>query len=95
MIYKTVCAISYKGDRVRPGTEVDLTAEEAANYGTSVVVVDEPIPEPTPEPEKAIDDMTAAELKDKAAAMGLATNGSKADLLERIKLAEGTVTSDE
>ncbi len=87
MQYRTTCAISFKGDRVRPGTIVEMDAATAANYAGSVVPVDTtPAPDPAPEEEKELAEMTAAELKEKAAALGLSTSGSKADLLERITL---------
>jgi hypothetical protein len=87
MKYVTTCTISFKGDRVRPGTLLEMDAATAANLGTDVRQVDEtPAPEPAPEEEKALEEITAAELKEKAAALGLSTSGSKADLLERIVL---------
>lgn len=87
MKYRTNCAISFKGDRVRPGTILEMDPKEATNYGTSVAPFEEtPAPLPAPEEEKAIDEMTVAELKEKAAALGLSTSGSKADLIERITL---------
>lgn len=87
MKYKTTCAISFNGDRVRPGTVLEMDQETAANYAGSVVPVDPtPAPEPAPEEEKAIEEMTVAELKKKAAMLGLEIGGSKADLIERITL---------
>lgn len=86
MQYKTKCAISFKGDRVRPGTVLEIDPVTAANYGSSLVPL-EPEPAPAPvEVEKSLEEMTSAELKDKAAALGLSTSGSKADVYERIKL---------
>lgn len=86
MLYTTTCAISYKGDRVRKGVVLDLTAEEAANLGSDVVLVEAPAPEPEAEPEKALEDMTSSELKELASSLGLSASGTKADLYERIKL---------
>jgi hypothetical protein len=86
MKYKTTCAISFKGDRVRQGTILEMEPAVAAAYATSVTPFEtEPAPQPVEE-EKAIEDMTVAELKVKAGELGLATSGSKADLIERITL---------
>lgn len=88
MQYVTNCAVIFKGDRVGKGVIVDMQAEEAAAYGDQLSPVGAtPTVEVANEPEKALDEMSAAELKEKAAALGLKTTGSKADLLDRISLA--------
>ena len=86
MLYKTTCALIHLGEKVGIGTELDIDAETAKNFGDHVEPVGAPEPEPEPEPEKAISEMNATELKAKAEELGLATTGSKADLLERIAL---------
>lgn len=86
MLYIANCAISYKGVRFNKGAQIELTTEEATNYGASVSLVVEDAPQPEPEPEKALEDMTAGELKELAASLELSTSGTKADLYERIKL---------
>jgi len=65
-----------------------MSETDATRYGDDLIalrdvaVVDEQVVE-----EIAIEDMSLAQLKDAAKAMGLSTAGSKADLTERIKLA--------
>lgn len=82
------CALGIAGDRVAKGQEVELTAEEAARFGDDLTLIDGTDVE-TPEEEAEevpLESMTVPQLKEKAAALGLATNGSKADLLERLTL---------
>lgn len=87
MQHQTTCTIAYKGDRVPTGTVIELTADEAKNFGASVVPFDStPGVAPEPEPEVAVEDMSVDQLKDKAKELGLKATGSKADLIERITL---------
>lgn len=87
MMYKTTCAIVIKGDRVEKGKVVDLSLEEATRLGTDVVPVEAEIKaEPEPTPEKPLEEMNHAELKEKAKELGLKQSGSIADLRERITL---------
>jgi len=89
MLYKTTCAILYRGSRVERGTELEMSQEDAARLAGNVVpVTDSNIStEPTPEPEaKELEDMSKAELEEAAAERGLATSGTKAELIERIQL---------
>jgi len=76
------------GGRQEKGAVVQLTADEAANYGADYVkpfvAKAEVVAEVT---EKPVEKMTVAELRIKAEEMGLDTTGSKADLVERINLA--------
>ncbi len=99
MLYKTLCAILHKGDRVEKGKVIDLTAEDVKRLDPSEIspVADVEVAPVIAEPEKPLEEMTAAELKDKAAALELSTSGTKADLLERITLhlAGGEEASDE
>lgn len=87
MLYRTQVPISYMGDRVEKGVELEMDPKEAANLGTDVVAVDGPTePVEAPVEEKAIDEMTKDELVEKAASLGLPTTGTKADLIEKITL---------
>lgn len=85
----TNVALAIKGDRVEKGTEIELTAEDAANIDPADITAVESIPAPEPEAEPVVvpvEDMSLAELKDRAKELGLSTAGSKADLQERIAL---------
>ena len=99
MEYKTNAAIVFKGERVGRGELVEMTAEEAAEFDTADITATGAIPrEPVEEPvDIPVEEMTAAQLKEKAAEFGLPTSGSKADLLERITLhqaaEEGAITN--
>jgi hypothetical protein len=74
MLYKTLVAMAHLGSRVEADQVLDLTEEQAFNYADAVVVNDE---------------QTKEQLQATAAALGLSTAGSKADLLERISLHNG------
>ena len=89
MQYVTKCAILIKGDRIPRGATVELDAELAKIHGDEIVPVAGKTPEPAPEPEKAIEDMSVQELKEKAISLGLKGTGSKADLIERLTLHNG------
>lgn len=90
-LYRTAVALSIKGDRVEPGTEIELTAEDAAMFDPADIVLvsetesDEP-EEEEEEAEVALSEMNHAQLKAKAEELGLSKAGSKADLEERITL---------
>jgi len=87
MLYETTCAILWKGDRVVAGTELEMSAEEAARLGGNVVPAGEAVAETEPEVvEKALEDMSKAELEEAAAERDLSTSGTKAELIERIQL---------
>jgi hypothetical protein len=87
MLYKTTCAVVLKGDRIEKGKVVDLSLEEATRLGTDVVPVEaETKAEPVPTPEKPLEEMNHAELKEKAKELNLKQSGSIADLRERITL---------
>lgn len=90
MKYQTKRAMFIKGDRVARGQEVELTKEEAAPFLAHLIPAGEAEaasePAPAPAEEKSLEDMSAAELKEKAAELGLSTSGTKADLQERITL---------
>lgn len=96
MQYITNVAIILRGDRVVKGTIIDVEPEFAATLGDDLTPVgaEAPTEEETTD-EKALVDMTAAELKVKATSLGLAASGSKADLIERITLHNGAPTEEE
>lgn len=84
--YKVLNPIAHSG-RIERGEIVLLTEDEASNFGANVAPVVQEAPKEA-EPEKPVDDMELLELKAKAEKLGLSTEGSKADLQERITLAE-------
>ena len=87
MQYKTTCAVSIMGSRVEKNTVVDLDPKFAKNLGSDVVALEaEPEEEPEPIPEKSLEEMNHAELKEKAKQLDLKQSGSIADLRERITL---------
>lgn len=90
--YRTNVALSIKGDRVEKNTEIELSTEDAAMYDPADLVRVDGVEEaPVPE-EPSIDDpkdMSLAQLRERAGALGLSTAGSKADLIERITLKPG------
>lgn len=85
--YKVLNPIAHSG-RVERGEVVLLTEDEASNFTAANVELVIPVPVEEVKPEKTIDDMELQELKAKAEALNLSTTGSKADLQERIALAE-------
>lgn len=89
--YVTLCALIIKGSRVERGTKVELDEVEAERLVDDVVeVAVETVSTPVIEqPEKSLEELTVAELKEKAGALGLDTKGTKADLVERISLHSG------
>ncbi len=87
MKYKILFPIAY-GGRIEKGSVVELPDEIAKAYGPEYVqpvdgTIDTDVNE---EDEVALEDMTLIGLKNKAKALGLSTNGGKADLIERISL---------
>lgn len=86
--YITKVALAIMGDRIEPGTEVELSAEDIAHLDPAdIVLLDGAVKEaPAPAPEAPVDELSHAELKEKAKALGLSASGSKADLQERITL---------
>lgn len=85
--YKVLRPLGISG-RVERGQVVYLTSEQAKAYSVEDLVPYESEAEVarTGEDERAIEDLSLAELKGKALELGLKTSGSKADLIERIKL---------
>lgn len=99
MLYKTTCALSLKGERVEAGTEVELSAEDAARFDAKDL---EPISGEAPKKEPEIDlstiaveELTYEQAKARAKELGLSQGGSKADLHERIILHLQTIVEEE
>jgi hypothetical protein len=86
MRYVTNCPISFKGDRIEKGVEIEVTAEDVERLGGDISPAAGAPVEEAPEVEPAIEEMTYDQLKAKAKALELSQAGSKADLVERITL---------
>lgn len=86
--YKVLRPLGISG-RVEKGQVVYLTAHEAKAYAAEDLAPYEGEDEVrTGEDERTLDELSLAELKEKAKALGLKTSGSKSDLVERIQLKE-------
>lgn len=94
--YKVLRPLGISG-RVEKGQVVYLTEQEAKAYDPADLIPYEDEAEVrTGEDERVLDELSLAELKEKAKTLGLKTSGSKSDLVERIQLKEeGSDTSDE
>jgi pyruvate kinase len=96
--YKTNVALLILGDRVPRGTEIELSDEAAAGLDPADITAVAAIAAAAPEAEvtpASVEEMSLAQLKERAKELGLAVNGSKADILERIALhLEGTAAED-
>lgn len=89
MFYRTNVALSFKGDRVAKGAQIELSEEEAKVFDPADITPVDSIPAPEPETVLAdipLEEMSASELKERAKELNLSTSGSKADVLERITL---------
>ena len=88
--YITTCALSVKGTRIEKGQEIELDDDFAKGLaGDLIKVGDEVVTEtPTQAVEVATEELSLDQLKAKAKELGLSTRGSKADLIERISLAD-------
>jgi hypothetical protein len=88
MLYRTNVPLIIKGDYIKKGEEVDLSDDERKQYDAADLSPVDTTPEPAPEPEVEvpIDEMDFDQLKAKAKELGLSAAGSKAAILERIKL---------
>lgn len=97
MLYKAIAAIVFKGGKIRQGQTVEVTDADAAVYADSLAPVQAAAATvQEPKAEKALDDMSSAELKAKAKKLGLKASGSAADIRERIALhLEGSDASGE
>lgn len=95
MLYKTLSALSIKGTRVERGDVVDLDPAYAASIGSDYLTpldLQAPV-EPEPQAEKSsLEDLTKVELAELCDKAGLSTKGTKADLIERIKLYQSNLT---
>lgn len=88
MLYKLNVPLLIKGDRVAKGTEVELSDEEAAHLDPADLTpsTDRPVIDVEVVEVVALEDMSHAQLKDRAKELELSAAGSKADLQERIAL---------
>lgn len=87
MIYKTNEAIILNGDRIERGAKIELSEADVARLGNSVSLVAPASPVKKEEIiDKPIEKLSYDELKAKCKELGLSAKGSKADLLEKIKL---------
>ena len=87
MLYRTNVALQVRGDRVEKNREIELTADEAARFDPSDITAVDAIPAPEEASEPVpLEDMTLAQLKERAKELGLSAAGSKADIDERIRL---------
>lgn len=93
MLFKANCAVIVNGARIEKGGVVDISPELAASIGTDYLVSAESATKPAEEvvvddsTPKSLEDLSLAELKEEAKKLDLVTSGTKADLVERIKLA--------
>lgn len=86
-LYKVLNPIGYSG-RVERGEVIEMADDVAANYGPEYVELFSTVEEKAIEDDTETDvtKLTVAQLRIKAEEMGLATTGTKADLIERITL---------
>lgn len=86
--FVTNAPLSIKGDRIEKGTEIEIADELVASLDPADItpVSDVPVASAEPVAPVSIEDMSAAQLKERAKELGLSTSGSKADLQERIAL---------
>lgn len=88
MRYKALQAVIVRGDRVERGQEVDIDPVLAHSIGVLYLVPVAEVVEVQAEPVAVpLADMTRAELIEEAKRLGLSSNGTKAELLERLTLA--------
>lgn len=88
-VYRTIVALSIKGDRVEKGTEIELSPEDVAHLDPAdITLASDAENQSGADAAQAVpvEEMSHAELKEHAKTLGLAASGSKADLLERIQL---------
>lgn len=88
-LYTVLNPIGHSG-RLERGATVELTDEEAINYGPEYVAL---VTASKAKVEEVVEEVplakqTVAQLRITAEELGLETTGSKADLLERITLAQ-------
>lgn len=91
MLYKALAAVIVNGSRIEKDRTVECSPALAESIGSNLLIAvgttpKEEAPAPVVET-KALDDLSLAELKAEAAKLGIKATGTKADLIERIKLA--------
>ena len=87
MRYQALQAVIVRGDRIEKGQEVDIDPSLASSIGVLYLVPVEAVKEKQEVEAKPLSDMTRLELIEEAKRLGLPTNGTKAELLERLTLA--------
>lgn len=91
MKFEALRAVIVRGDRIEKGEIVDINESLAQSIGDNYLKpVDEVVKVEAKEPEVEetdLESLSHAELKKKAEELGLSTRGSKADIIERISLA--------
>ena len=88
MKYKVINPIAWSGRRER-GEIIEMTELEASNFSKSLLPIDAVIKQEEVQTKivpKSIDELSIAELKEKAKELGLSVRGTKSDLIERITL---------
>lgn len=88
---KVLKPIGY-GGRHEAGAIIDMTEGYVASFGPEYVVPADSASvekaDTTTGEEKELSDLTVSELREKAKSLDLPSGGSKADLIERIELAQ-------
>ena len=87
-LYRTKVALSIKGTRHERNAEVEVSPQDVAHIDPADLDLVGAAPEVTEEApaDVPLEDMTLAQLKERAKGLGLAATGSKADIQERITL---------
>lgn len=86
--FKTLRPLGISG-RVEKGQVVYLTADEARGYSSQdLVPFQGEVETPAVEDVRPLSELSLSELREKARGLGLQTSGSKADLVERLELAQ-------
>lgn len=87
-LYKTLVALAIDGDRIPRGSEIELSADQVAHFDPADLALVSSIDAPEEKETVAVplEEMSHAQLKERAMELGLSASGSKADLQERIAL---------
>ena len=90
MLYQAIVPLIVKGDHIRKGEQIELSAEEAKQFDPADITPVSAVPDEEEEQEdaepSALAEMSYQQLKEKAKELGLSQAGSRADLFERITL---------
>lgn len=86
--YKVLTPIGFGGRREQ-GEIIEMSDEDALNYAHCIAPAVEEVKIEVVE--IALSEMSKANLVEKAGSLTLSTEGTKADLIERIRLAQGNV----